>query len=47
VRFLATEALVGNTGYRRYLKTVSDDHFAIGPDEVAEDNKFDGRWMLK
>jgi hypothetical protein len=23
------KALVGNTGYRRYLKTVSEDHFAI------------------
>jgi hypothetical protein len=23
------KALVGNTGYRRYLKTISEDHFAI------------------
>src|SRR6516164_3792011 len=23
------QALVGNTGYRRYLKTIRDDHFAI------------------
>src|SRR4029077_1661633 len=23
------KALVGNTGYRRYLKTIRDDHFAI------------------
>ena len=25
------KALVGNTGYRRYLKTISEDHFAIDP----------------
>ena len=35
---------VGNTGYRRYLKTISDQHFAIDPDKIAEDNKFDGVW---
>jgi hypothetical protein len=28
------EALVGNTGYRRYLKTIRDDHFAIDPDKL-------------
>ena len=36
------KALVGNTGYRRYLKTIRDDHFAIDPDRVEEDQKFDG-----
>jgi Transposase DDE domain len=41
------KALVGNTGYRRYLKTISDDHFAIDPDKVAEDNKFDGIFVLR
>jgi hypothetical protein len=25
------KALVGNTGYRRYLKTIGNDHFAIDP----------------
>jgi hypothetical protein len=29
------KALVGNTGYRRYLKTIRDDHFAIDPDKVG------------
>ena len=28
------KALVGNTGYRRYLKTLSQDHFAIDPDKI-------------
>ena len=40
------KALVGNTGYRRYLKTISDQHFAIDPDN-AEDNKFDGIFVLR
>jgi hypothetical protein len=29
------EALVGNTGYRRYLKTISQEHFAIDPNKVG------------
>ena len=41
------KALVGNTGYRRYLKTIRDDHFAIDPDRVEEDQKFDGIFMLR
>jgi len=34
------KALVGNTGYRRYLKTISDEHFAVDADKVAEEAKF-------
>jgi hypothetical protein len=34
--------LVGNTAFRRYLKTISDENFAIGPDKVEEEKKFDG-----
>jgi transposase len=41
------KALVGNTGYRRYLKTISDQHFAIDLDKIAEDNKFDGIFVLR
>jgi transposase len=41
------KALVGNTGYRRYLKTISDQHFAIDADKIAEDNKFDGIFVLR
>jgi hypothetical protein len=41
------KALVGNTGYRRYLKTIRDDHFAIDPDRVEEDQKFDGIFVLR
>jgi transposase len=41
------KALVGNTGYRRYLKTISDEHFAIDADKVEEDKKFDGIFVLR
>ena len=41
------KALVGNTGYRRYLKTISDDHFAIDLDKIEEDKKFDGVFVLR
>ena len=41
------KALVGNTGYRRYLKTIRDDHFAIDLDKVEEDRKFDGIFVLR
>jgi transposase len=43
---LGDKALVGNTGYRRYLKTISDQHFAIDPDKIAEGNKFDGIFVV-
>ena len=38
---------VGNTGYRRYLKTISQDHFRIDPDKVEEDKRFDGIFVLR
>jgi Transposase DDE domain len=41
------KALVGNTGYRRYLKTISQDHFGIDPDKVEEEKRFDGIFVLR
>ena len=41
------KALVGNTGFRRYLKTISDQHFAIDPDKIEEEKKFDGIFVLR
>ncbi len=43
----ATRALVSNTGFRRYLKTISDEHFAIDPDKIVEEKKFDGIFVLR
>ena len=37
------KALIGNTGFRRHLKTISDEHFAIDADKIEEEKKFDGR----
>ena len=41
------KALVGNSGFRRYLKTVSGEHFAIDEVRVAEDARFDGLYVLR
>ena len=41
------KALVGNTGFRRYLKTISDEHFAIDLDKIEEERKLDGIFVLR
>src|SRR6516165_234258 len=41
------KALVGNSGFRRYLKTVSAENFAIDETRVAEDERFDGLYVLR
>jgi hypothetical protein len=41
------KALVGNAGYRRYLKTPSKEHFAIDRDKIEEEKKFDGIFVLR
>ena len=41
------KALIGNTGFRRYLKTIGDEHFAIDPDKIEEEKKFDGIFVLR
>jgi hypothetical protein len=40
------KALVGNKGYRRYLSGGSD-HFRIDETKVAEDARYDGKWVLR
>ena len=41
------KALVGNTGYRRFLKTVGEGHFTIDRAKVEEDARFDGIFVLR
>jgi Transposase DDE domain len=41
------KALVGNTGYRRFLKTAGKDHFAIDRAKAAADARFDGIFVLR
>src|SRR5271169_5763080 len=37
----------GNSGFRRYLKTVSAEHFTIDETRVADDARFDGLYVLR
>ena len=39
-------ALVGNKGYRRYLSVSGDSHFVIDDKKVADDTRYDGKWVL-
>ena len=39
------KSLVGNKGYRRYLQG-PEDHFVIDEKKVAEDGRYDGKWVL-
>ena len=41
------KALVGNAGYRRFLKTPQAEHFAVDPARVAEDARYDGLYVLR
>jgi len=40
------KAMIGNKGYRKYLK-VARGSFTIDKKKVQEDNRFDGKWVLK
>ena len=42
------KGLVGNKGYRRYLKApLKGTHFQIDENKIAEEQRFDGRWVLR
>ena len=41
------KALVGNTGFRRFLKTEGHGHFAIDQAKAEQDAKFDGVFVLR
>jgi hypothetical protein len=41
------KALVGNKGYRRYLKVEGDSHFAIDEAKLQEEARYDGIWVLR
>jgi len=40
------KALIGNKGYRKYLK-LSRDQLTLDTQKIAEDERFDGKWVLK
>jgi DDE family transposase len=41
------KTLVGNSAYRRYLKTPDESHFEIDEARVAEDARYDGLYVLR
>jgi transposase len=41
-----SKALVGNKGYRRYLKSI-EKGFEIDEDKIKEESRYDGRWVLR
>ena len=41
------KSLVGNKGYRRYLGGGGPDHFQIDEAKVAQDARYDGKWVLR
>ena len=41
------KSLVGNKGYRRYLSGSDSPHFRIDEAKIAEDARYDGKWVLR
>jgi hypothetical protein len=41
------KSLVGNKGYRRYLKSAGSQHFSLDEEKLIEEQKFDGTWVLR
>jgi transposase len=40
------KSLVGNSGYRRFLKSTTGNHFQIDEEKILRESKFDGKWIL-
>ncbi len=41
------KSLVGNQGYRRFLKVEGPGHFAVDEARIAADARYDGTWVLR
>lgn len=41
------KSLVGNKGYRRFLKLEGEGHFAVDDDRITGEERFDGIWVLR
>ena len=41
------KSLVGNKGYRRFLKLEGEGHFAVDEDRIQGEERFDGVWVLR
>lgn len=40
------KSLIGNKGYRKYLKVSGKEHFEIDEDKIRSEEIFDGKWVL-
>jgi hypothetical protein len=41
------KSLVGNKGYRRFLKIKGDKHFVVDEAKIKEEARYDGTWVLR
>jgi len=41
------KSLVGNKGYRRYLKVEGNGHFALDQEQIKAEERYDGIWVLR
>ena len=41
------KSLVGNNGYRKYLKSGGEEHFTVDEDKIDAEKRFDGTWVLR
>lgn len=41
------KSLIGNRGYRRYVKNEDQGHFQIDEAKMAEEARYDGKWVLR
>jgi Transposase DDE domain len=41
------KSLVGNKGYRRYLKVQGEGHFALDEKQIKAEARYDGLWVLR
>jgi transposase len=41
------KSLVGNKGYRKYVKVEGKDAFAVDRDKIEAEARFDGKWVLR
>jgi hypothetical protein len=41
------KSLIGNRGYRRYVTNPADSHFEIDEAKIAEEARYDGKWVLR
>ena len=39
--------LIGNQGYRKYLRATDGEHFTMDEEKVQEEARYDGKWVLQ